>query len=141
MSDKSNLRAFTDYESIQDWYRNTILKRRDAFREAFANWDVTVVAGFRNSKVVELVSNKNIIRNKLKIQATIDNAKTIISIQSEHHSFCHWFYNVIEGTEYPAIQKELRKTFKFMGPEISRMWLMASGRITKYEGDKYRPEI
>ena len=45
----------------------------------------------------------------------------------------------ISGNAYPNLQQELRGTFKFMGPEISRMWLMASGRITREEGDKYRP--
>ena len=62
-----------------------------------------------------------------------------MAIQTEHGSFCNWFYNVLEGTKYPALQKTLRGTFKFMGPEISRMWLMASGRITREEGDKYQP--
>ena len=75
----------------------------------------------------------------MKIQATVENARTVLALQSEHGSICNWFYDVLEGAEYPAIQKSLRGMFKFMGPEISRMWLMASGRITREEGDKYRP--
>jgi DNA-3-methyladenine glycosylase I len=89
--------------------------------------------------VVALRNDSRIIRNRLKIQATVENACTVLALQREHGSFCNWFYNVLEGTEYPALQKTLRGTFKFMGPEISRMWLMASGRITREEGDKYRP--
>ena len=90
-------------------------------------------------EVEALRNDPRIIRNRLKIQSTVDNARTILALQSEHGSFCNWFYNVLEGTEYPALQKTLRGTFKFMGPEISRMWLMASARITKEEGDRYRP--
>ena len=116
-----------------------ILNKRDGFRSAFGNWNIKTVAGFGPAEVEALRNNPSIIRNRLKIQASIENARTVLDLQSEHGSFCNWFYDVLEGTEYPALQKTLRGTFKFMGPEISRMWLMASGRITREEGDKYRP--
>ena len=116
-----------------------ILNKRDGFRSAFDNWSINTVAGFGPAEVEALRNDAAIIRNRLKIQATVENARAILSLQSEHGSFCNWFYSVLEGTEYPALQKTLRGTFKFMGPEISRMWLMASGRITREEGDKYRP--
>ena len=116
-----------------------ILNKRDGFRSAFGNWNIKTVAGFGPAEVEALRNNPDIIRNRLKIQASIENARTVLDLQSEHGSFCNWFYDVLEGTEYPALQKTLRGTFKFMGPEISRMWLMASGRITREEGDKYRP--
>jgi DNA-3-methyladenine glycosylase I len=116
-----------------------ILNKRDGFRSAFDNWSISTVARFSPAEVEALRNDPGIIRNRLKIQATVENARTVLALQSEHGSFCYWFYDVLEGTEYPAIQKTLRGTFKFMGPEISRMWLMASGRITREEGDKYRP--
>ena len=116
-----------------------ILNKRDGFRNAFANWDIKAVAALGPDDVESLRNDPGIIRNRLKIQATVENARTVQALQAEHGSFCHWFYHVLEGTDYPAIQKTLRATFKFMGPEISRMWLMASGRITREEGDKYRP--
>ena len=97
------------------------------------------MAGFGPAEVEALRNDPGIIRNRLKIQASVENARTVLALQSDHGSFCNWFYNLLEGTEYPALQKTLRSTFKFMGPEISRMWLMASGRITREEGDKYRP--
>jgi 3-methyladenine DNA glycosylase Tag len=50
-------------------------------------------------------------------------------IRRENGSFCGWFYDVLEGDELAPLQKALRARFKFMGPEIARMWLMASGRI------------
>ena len=116
-----------------------ILNKRDGFRSAFSNWSIKTVAGFGPAEVEALRHDTGIIRNRLKIQATVENARTVLALQSEHGSFCNWFYNELEGTEYPALQKTLRGAFKFMGPEISRMWLMASGRITREEGDKYRP--
>ena len=116
-----------------------ILNKRDGFRAAFGSWNIETVARFGPVEVEALRNDPAIIRNRLKIQATVDNARTVVALQGDHGSFCNWFYDVLEGTEYPAIQKTLRSTFKFMGPEISRMWLMASGRITREEGDKYRP--
>ena len=116
-----------------------VLDKRDGFRSAFANWNIETVACFGPAEVEALVHDGGIIRNRLKIQAAVHNARTALALQSQYGSFCNWFYNVLEGTEYPALQKTLRGTFKFMGPEISRMWLMASGRITREEGDKYRP--
>ena len=116
-----------------------ILNKRDGFRSAFGGWNIETVAGYGPAEVEALRNDSGIIRNRLKIQATVDNARAIVDLKSEHGSFCNWFYEVLEGSEYPALQKMLRNNFKFMGPEISRMWLMASGRITREEGDKYRP--
>ncbi len=116
-----------------------ILAKRDGFREAFANWEIDAVAAMGPGDVEALRQNAGIIRNRLKIQATIENARTVQKLQAENGSFCTWFYDILPGTTYPALQKELRNTFSFMGPELSRMWLMAAGRITREEGDKYRP--
>ena len=156
-------------DPLRDWYSNTIwgnrvddddslfevmslqvfqagltwrmvLNKRDAFRSAFRNWNIQAVAGFGPSEVHSLVNDPLIIRNRLKIQAIVENARTVVSLQEQHGSFCSWFYDVLPGTEYPALQKMLRATFRFMGPEVSRMWLMACGRITREEGDRYRPQ-
>jgi len=116
-----------------------ILAKRDGFRAAFANWDIETVAAMGPGDVEALRNNAGIIRNRLKIQATIENARAVQNLQSAHGSFCTWFYEILPGSAYPALQKELRSAFKFMGPEISRMWLMASGRISREEGDNYRP--
>ena len=118
-----------------------VLSRRDSFRAAFAGWKIDAVAAMGPPDVERLREDPGIIRNRQKIQAVIANAGIVLEIQKEHVSFCDWFYGVLPGTEYPSLQKELRSTFKFMGPEISRMWLMASGRITRQEGDKYNPSV
>ena len=116
-----------------------VLSRRDSFRAAFAGWKIDDVAAMGPPDIERLREDPGIIRNRQKIQAVIANAGIIQHIQEEHGGFCQWFYDLLPGSAYPSLQKELRSTFKFMGPEISRMWLMASGRITREEGDKYDP--
>ncbi|MCZ6788854.1 MAG: DNA-3-methyladenine glycosylase I [Chloroflexi bacterium] len=106
-----------------------ILARRDAFREAFHGWRIHKVAGMGPHDVSRLLQNAAIIRNLKKIEASIANARTVREIQREHGSFCHWFYDALEGDDLGALQKMLKETFTFMGPEIARMWLMSTGRI------------
>ena len=106
-----------------------ILARRDAFRKAFHGWRIEKVAEMSPVRVDRLLQDASIIRNRKKIEACVANAQVIQGIQGEHSSFRRWFYDVLEGDDLARLQKELRKTFKFMGPEIARMWLMASGRI------------
>ena len=116
-----------------------VLSRRDSFRAAFAGWNIDAVAAMGPSDVERLREDPGIIRNRQKIQAVITNARIVQAIQTKHGGFCDWFYNVLPGTDCPSLRTELRSTFKFMGPEICRMWLMASGRITREEGDRYDP--
>lgn len=145
-------------ENFRDWYRNDIwgvrqddddvlfevmclqvfqagltwrmvLARRDAFRRAFSGWRISEVAAMDDADVARMTADKSIIRNRQKIQACIANAQAVQGIQREHGSFCRWFYDGLDTTELGELQKWLRGRFKFMGPEIARMWLMASGRI------------
>lgn len=106
-----------------------ILSRRDAFRKAFHGWRIDKVAKMGPQDIQRLTEDASIIRNRRKIEACISNASVIEDIQAQHGSFCAWFYDVLEGDDLVALQQTLRKTFKFMGPEIARMWLMATGRI------------
>ena len=106
-----------------------VLARRDAFREAFHRWRVDKVAAMSPQDVNRLLQNAAIIRNRKKIEASIANALIVQEIQREHSSFCDWFYDALEGDNLAALQKMLRRTFRFMGPEIARMWLMSTGRI------------
>ena len=106
-----------------------VLLRRDAFRKAFDGWRIDTVADIGPDRIETMLQDASIIRNRKKIEACIENARTVQGIQREHGSFCNWFYNVLEGDDLGELQKALRKSFKFMGPEIARMWLMACGRI------------
>ena len=116
-----------------------ILNKMPGFREAFCNWNIESVANFRSEDIERLQSDYRIVRNRLKIEATVYNAKKIAALQEEHGSFNHWFYEVLEGDSYLPLQKTISALFKFMGPELCRMWLMAAGRISLEEGDEYRP--
>lgn len=110
-----------------------ILARRDAFRAAFDGWRIDSVAAMGAEAVDALVGDASIIRNRRKIEACIANAQTVQGLQREHGSFCAWFYDVLPGDDLGELQRALRATFRFMGPEIARMWLMASGRIPPAE--------
>jgi 3-methyladenine DNA glycosylase Tag len=76
-----------------------------------------------------MLNNSSIIRNRIKIKACVKNAKIINKIKEEHNTFCNWFYNETKENELEKLQKIMIDRFEFMGPEIARMWLMASGRI------------
>ena len=106
-----------------------ILARRDAFRAVFHGWRIPLVAAMSPDDVDRALLDPAIIRNRKKVEACVSNAQTIQGIQREHGSFCRWYYDVLEGDELASLQKELRKTFRFIGPEIARMWLFASGRV------------
>ena len=106
-----------------------ILARRDAFRAAFDGWNIDAVAAMGPPNVEEMLKDAAIIRNRKKIEACIENARIVQGLRQQHGSFCNWFYQVLEGDSLPELQRALRSTFKFMGPEIARMWLMAAGRI------------
>ena len=108
-----------------------ILARRDAFRKAFNGWNIGAVAAMGPDTVELLLQDSAIIRNRKKIEACIENARIIQEIQRRHSSFCGWYYDGLEDEDLAGLQKTLRSTFKFMGPEIARMWLMASGRISE----------
>ena len=108
---------------------NMVLQRRDAFRQAFRGWKIDAVAGMRPEDVDLLVGDASIIRNRKKIEACVANARTVQALQGEHGSFCNWFYNVLPENDLAGLQGVLRRMFKFMGPEIARMWLLASGRL------------
>ena len=106
-----------------------VLNRRDAFRRAFHGWRIDQVAAIGPDAVERMLTDPSIIRNRRKIEACVANAGIIQQIQAEHGSFCQWFYHALESEELGELQKWLRGAFKFVGPEIARMWLMAAGRI------------
>lgn len=106
-----------------------VLARRDAFRRAFDGWRIDEVALMGPQSIDRLLQDASIIRNCQKIEASIANARIVQGLQREHGSFCRWFYDVLEGDDLSDLQATLRKTCNFIGPEIARMWLMASGRI------------
>ncbi len=155
--DDQKLFEFITLESAQaglSWY--TILKRRQGYRDAFANFDVHVVATFDQDKVEELMLNSNIIRNRAKINAAINNAKQFIDIQKEFGSFSDYMWGFVnhktkvneigEVEDYPANSaesdawsKDLKKRgFKFVGSTICYAHMQASGMVNDHSLSCYK---
>jgi DNA-3-methyladenine glycosylase I len=106
----------------------TILKKRDAFRAAYAGFDVDRVAAYGPDDVARLLADAGIIRNRLKIEAAIENARRIQAIRARHGSFAAWL-----DTHHPRDKAEWVKlfgrTFRFTGGEIVGEFLMSLGYL------------
>lgn len=106
----------------------TILKKKDNFFKAFDHFDIDKVSRYTDKKIENLLKNPGIIRNRLKIQAAIDNAKTIKEIQREFGSFQKWL-----DSHHPKTKEEwtklFKKTFRFTGGEIVNEFLVSTGYL------------
>jgi DNA-3-methyladenine glycosylase I len=106
----------------------TILKKEQSFRKAYANFDVKAVANFNEADRERLLNDPGIIRNRLKVNAAIENAKTILALQQEFGSFENWLSNHHPKTKTEWV-KLFKKTFKFTGGEIVGEFLMSIGYL------------
>lgn len=155
--DDKKMFEFLVLESAQaglSWY--TILKKRDGYRKLFSNFEVTEVAKFTSDDVERLMKDASIIRNKLKIEAAINNAKRFIEIQDEYGSFTKfiWSYvdnkplvnNIDKVEDYvatspisDALAKDLKKRgFKFLGSTTLYSHLQASGLINDHSNSCFK---
>lgn len=107
---------------------DTILKKEKNFIEAFDHYSIDAIAKYDDNKIGELLGNAGIIRNKLKISAVIHNALVLKEIQNEYGSFRNWL-----DSHHPKTIEEwtklFRKTFKFVGGEIVKEFLMSTGYL------------
>ena len=128
----------------------TILNERENFRQAFDNFDYKKIANYDENKITELLNNSGIIRNKLKINAAIKNAKVFMEIQNEFNSFSNYIWSftnnqVIKNTDdklktrselSDKISKDLiKRGMKFVGTTIIYSYLQAIGIINDHELD------
>ena len=106
----------------------TILKKENSFRLAYDNFNIKKVAAYKEKDVERLLADPGIIRNRLKVNAAIENAKTILQLQKEHGSFEKWI-----ETHHPKKKEEwvklFKKTFRFTGGEIVNEFLMSTGYL------------
>src|ERR1700761_6813160 len=106
----------------------TILKKEATFRKAYDNFNIRKVAKYTEADRERLMADPGIIRNRLKINAAIENAKTIIELQKEHGSFENWL-----TLNHPKTKDEwvklFKKTFRFTGGEIVNEFLMSIGYL------------
>ncbi len=157
VTDDHKMFEFLVLESSQaglSW--STILKKRENYRKAFADFDVQKVAQFTAEDVERLMQDSGIIRNKLKITSTISNARCYIEVQKEFGSFCNYLKGFLpEGKpimnhwtsldQVPAstelsdvISKDMKKRgFKFFGTTICYAHLQAVGYVNDHLDDCY----
>ncbi len=148
---------FLSLESAQaglSWY--TVLKKRKNYRIAFENFEPKKVAGFDQAKIEELLLNPGIIRNRLKIEATVNNAHKFLEVQTEYGSFSEYIWsfvgdkpkigNIRKLSDYPATSKESdalskdlkNRGFKFMGSTICYAHMQATGMVNDHSFDCFR---
>lgn len=134
----------------------TVLRKRENFRVAFDNFDYKKVANYSEDKFEELIQNAGIIRNKLKIRATISNASAFMKIQQEFGSFSKYIWDFVDGkpiknncksmADIPAttelsniISKDLKKRgFKFVGSTVIYAHMQATGMVNDHVKDCFR---
>jgi len=128
----------------------TILKKREAYRKAFAGFDPKTVSRFNESDVERLMQDPGIVRNRQKIEAAINNAKAFLEIQKEFGTFCNYIWGFVDGNpiqnnfkkmeDVPAetelsrtIAKDLKKRgFKFLGPVTVYAHMQATGIVNDH---------
>ncbi len=134
----------------------TILRKRESYRAAFDHFDAAAIAAYRQSKVRKLFANQGIIRNRLKIEAAIQNAKSLLAVQKEFGSFNEYVWRFVNGRpkqnkwqsledvpaqslESNALSKDLRQYgFKFVGPTICYAFMQAVGMVNDHLVDCFR---
>ena len=133
-----------------------VLRKRASYRVAFDDFDPATVAAYRRSKVRQLLANENIIRNKLKIEAAIGNAKLVLALQKEFGSFDEYIWRFVGGRprqnkwqspeDVPAqtaesneLSKDMRRYgFRFTGPTICYAFMQAVGMVNDHFVDCFR---
>lgn len=135
---------------------STVLKKREGYRKAFANFDVNKVAKFDENKIQELLQFEGIIRNQLKVRSAVKNAQQFIEVQNEFGSFDKYIWSFVGGKpinnkwktmkevpatskESDALSKDLKKRgFKFVGSTIIYAHMQACGLVNDHLVDCFR---
>ncbi len=157
VKDDDTLFEFLILETFQaglSWI--TVLKKRENFRKAFDYFDYKKIASYDESKITSLLENSGIIRNKLKVRATVTNAQAYIKVQEEFGSFSKYIWDFVDGkpiknklTHYKdapantpisdAISKDLKKRgFKFVGSTVIYAHMQATGMVNDHEVGCFR---
>lgn len=136
----------------------TVLKKREAFRKAFEDFNVEKVARYNTRQVDILMKNPDIIRNILKLQAAVTNARLFLKVQEKHGSFDNYIWQFVDGqpivnqwkdvsqipatsSESDAMSRDLKKLgFKFVGPTICYAFMQATGMVNDHTTNCFRRE-
>lgn len=134
----------------------TVLRKRETYRQAFAGFDPAVVASFTEADQAALMLNPGIVRNRLKISSTIDNARAFLAVQAEFGSFDAWLWRFVDGRPIhnslrsladaqastplsDELSKALKKRgFRFVGSTICYAFMQAAGLVNDHTTDCFR---
>ena len=157
LRDEQKLFEFLILETFQSglsWI--TILRKRENFRKALDNFNYKKIALYDEDKITELLQDNGIIRNKLKVRATISNAIAFMEIQTELGSFCKYIWGFVNNVPIQnnnksisdvkantciseKISKDLKKRgFKFVGPTVIYAYMQATGMVNDHITDCFR---
>jgi DNA-3-methyladenine glycosylase I len=135
---------------------STILNKRDGYRKAFDNFNAEKISRYPKMKITQLLLNPDIVRNKLKINSAITNAKAFLNIQQEFNAFDNYIWKFVDGkpiqnawknasqvptstTESDAMAKDLKKRgFSFVGTTICYAYMQAVGMVNDHSVECFR---
>ena len=160
LHDDRGLFEFLTLEGAQaglSW--STILKKRESYREAFAGFDPALVSRFDARRRAVLMKNPGIVRNRLKIESTVTNAKALLEVREEFGSFDRYVWGFVDGKpiqnrrarlrdlpaftrESDVLSKDLRKRgFRFVGSTIMYAFMQAVGMVNDHEISCFRYKV
>jgi len=134
----------------------TVLKKRENYRKAFDNFNATIIAAYKAQKVAQLMKNDGIIRNRLKIEGTVRNAKAFLAVQKEFGSFDKYIWQFVGGKqkvnrwkslkeiapttrESDSMSKDLKQRgFTFVGSTICYAYIQACGMVNDHVTSCFR---
>ncbi|MGM0679285.1 MAG: DNA-3-methyladenine glycosylase I [Pseudomonadota bacterium] len=128
----------------------TILKKREAYRDAFHNFDTEKIARFSRTRIDKLLNNPAIVRNRLKIESTISNARAFLQLREQQGRFCDYIWQFVDGQpiqnkwksdaqvpastqQSEAMSRDLKQRgFRFVGPTICYAYMQAVGMVNDH---------
>jgi len=134
----------------------TILRKREGYREAFDGFDPAAVARYDRRRIARLLENRNIVRNRLKVESTVTNARAFLQVRDQHGSFDAYIWGFVDGRPTQNRWKRLsaipaetaaskamstdlkRRGFKFVGPTICYAFMQATGMVNDHLVDCFR---
>jgi DNA-3-methyladenine glycosylase I len=134
----------------------TVLRKREAYRQAFDQFDPVKITGYGEAKIAELMANAGIVRNRLKINAVIQNAKAYLTIHAQSGGFDQYLWSFVAGAPIQnawgamggvpastpiseAMSRDLKKRgFKFVGPTICYAYMQSAGLVNDHLTNCYR---
>ena len=135
---------------------STILNKRDGYRKNFAGFEPEKVARFTPKRIEKILQDPGIVRNRLKVNAAVINAREFLKVQEEFDGFCNYIWRFVDGTplqnkrrsmadvpattpESDALSKDLKKRgFKFVGSTIIYAHMQATGLVNDHQLDCFR---